>query len=138
LQIFYWTHFLYLIFWLLLILHTVHFWKWIVGPFAIFVVEKLLRFYNTLSNKGKSYVTTGVILPSKVVNLVIKRPANFSFKPGDYIYLNIPSIAQFEWHPFTISSAPEQTDTLSLHIRQDQGLFAGGWGWGGHQYFNIN
>jgi hypothetical protein len=57
-----------------------------------------------------------------VVNLVIKRPANFTFKPGDYVYLNIPSIAQFEWHPFTISSAPEQTDTLSLHIRQDHGL----------------
>ena len=53
----------------------------------------------------------------KVVNLVIKRPPNFNFKPGDYIFLNIPSIAYFEWHPFTISSAPEQTDTISLHIR---------------------
>ena len=29
----------------------------------------------------------------------------------------MPSIANFEWHPFTISSAPEQSDTLSLHIR---------------------
>ena len=75
------------------------------------------RFYNSLSEKGKSYVTTGVVLPSKVVNLVIKRPPNFSFKPGDYIFLNIPSIAYFEWHPFTISSAPEQADTISLHIR---------------------
>lgn len=24
------------------------------------------------------------------------------------MYLNIPSIARYEWHPFTISSAPEQ------------------------------
>ncbi len=51
-QIFYWTHFLYLVFWLLLILHTVHFWKWIVGPFALFVAEKLIRFYSLLSNQG--------------------------------------------------------------------------------------
>ena len=58
-----------------------------------------------------------MVLPSKVVNLVIKRPPNFNFKPGDYVYLNVPSIANFEWHPFTISSAPEQRDTLSLHIR---------------------
>ena len=47
----------------------------------------------------------------QVVCLVIKRPPNFSFKPGDYVYLNIPSIAQFEWHPFTISSAPEQANS---------------------------
>ena len=88
--------------------------------FCIHALNKSIyssRFYNSLSEKGKSYVTTGVVLPSKVVNLVIKRPPNFSFKPGDYIFLNIPSIAYFEWHPFTISSAPEQTDTISLHIR---------------------
>ena len=116
-QVFYWTHFLYLVFWALVILHAPNFWKWFVGPACLFLIEKSLRFYKSVSCKGKCYVTTGVVLPSRVVNLVIKRPTNFSFKPGDYIYLNIPSIAHFEWHPFTISSAPEQTDTISLHIR---------------------
>ena len=116
-QVFYWTHFCYLPFWLLCVLHAPNFWKWFIGPWCLFFFEKCLRFYNSLSDKGKCYVTTGVVLPSRVVNLVIKRPANFTFKPGDYIYLNIPSIAYFEWHPFTISSAPEQTDTISLHIR---------------------
>jgi hypothetical protein len=53
-------------------------------------------------------VTTGIVLPSKVVSLVIRRPPHFAFKPGDYIFVNIPAIATFEWHPFTISSAPEQ------------------------------
>ena len=90
-------------------------WTWILHPWIYY--NSSSRFYKSLSEKGKSYVTTGVVLPSKVVNLVIKRPPNFSFKPGDYIFLNIPSIAYFEWHPFTISSAPEQTDTISLHIR---------------------
>merc|ERR550539_80472 len=59
----------------------------------------------------------GVVLPSKVVSLVIRRPPHFTFKPGDYIFVNIPAIATFEWHPFTISSAPEQSDAISLHIR---------------------
>jgi len=116
-EIFYWTHFLYLLFWLLVILHAPNFWKWFIGPACLFVFEKVISIYKSHSKKGKSYVTTGVVLPSKVVNLVIKRPPNFTFKPGDYIYLNIPSIANFEWHPFTISSAPEETGTLSLHIR---------------------
>lgn len=39
---------------------------------------------------------------------MIQRPRSFRFEPGDYIYLNIPAIAAYEWHPFSISSAPEQ------------------------------
>ncbi|XP_009319788.1 PREDICTED: NADPH oxidase 5 [Pygoscelis adeliae] len=53
----------------------------------------------------------------QVTHLVIERPQFFHYKPGDYVYLNIPAIATYEWHPFTISSAPEQQETLWLHIR---------------------
>ena len=116
-QIFWWAHCLYIFYWLLLILHAPNFWKWFIVPCILFIIEKLYRFGNSMSQKGKSWVTTGVILPSKVVSLVIKRPPHFAFKPGDYIFINIPAIATFEWHPFTVSSAPEQTDELSLHIR---------------------
>ncbi|KAK2539339.1 Nox5 [Columba livia] len=52
-----------------------------------------------------------------VTHLVIERPQFFHYKPGDFVYLNIPAIATYEWHPFTISSAPEQRETLWLHIR---------------------
>ncbi|NWR42795.1 NOX5 oxidase, partial [Regulus satrapa] len=56
-------------------------------------------------------------LSPQVTHLVIQRPKSFRFQPGDYIYLNVPAIAAFEWHPFSISSAPEQPETLWLHIR---------------------
>ena len=61
----------------------------------------------------------------------------FSFNAGDYVFINIPSVSKwesilwnqidcifprFEWHPFTISSAPEKKDLFSVHIRA-----AGGW-----------
>lgn len=44
----------------------------------------------------------------QVTHLVIQRPKSFRFQPGDYVFLNIPAIAAYEWHPFSISSAPEQ------------------------------
>ncbi|NXT53336.1 NOX5 oxidase, partial [Pluvianellus socialis] len=53
----------------------------------------------------------------QVTHLVIERPPFFIYEPGDYVYLNVPAIATYEWHPFTISSAPEQQETLWLHIR---------------------
>ena len=65
---------------------------------------------KTFGKKGKTETKYGFILPSKVVHLIIKRPRNFRFNAGDYIFINIPGIAKYQWHPFTISSAPEQID----------------------------
>ena len=48
---------------------------------------------------------------------MISRPAGFTFQPGDYIFLQIPAVAKYEWHPFTISSCPEQTDVIWVHVR---------------------
>ncbi|MPC25224.1 NADPH oxidase 5 [Portunus trituberculatus] len=52
-----------------------------------------------------------------VVKLLIRRPKNFDFQPGEYVYLNVPSLARYEWHPFTISSAPEFEDYFTVHVR---------------------
>jgi len=45
---------------------------------------------------------------------VINKPRKFVYKPGDYIYINIPAVANFEWHPFSISSAPEHKGNIYL------------------------
>ena len=52
----------------------------------------------------------------QVIFLGLTRPKRFNYQPGDYIFLKIPSIAKYEWHPFTMSSSPEQ-DFIGLHIR---------------------
>ena len=44
----------------------------------------------------------------QVTQLVITRPQKMHYRAGDYIFVLIPAIAKYEWHPFTISSAPEQ------------------------------
>lgn len=107
-QIFYWTHLLYVPFFLLLIVHCPNFWKWFVVPGLIYLCERFYRFSLMRSEHGKTYISSGLLLPSKVTHLVIKRPPHFDFHPGDYVFVNIPVIAKYEWHPFTISSAPEQ------------------------------
>ncbi|KAG8574912.1 hypothetical protein GDO81_009385, partial [Engystomops pustulosus] len=87
---------------------------WIYGSASITgILLQLLIFLmlvcsSTFVRKGGHF---------EVTHLVVKRPSSFQYKPGDYVYLNIPVIAKYEWHPFTISSAPEQEDTLWLHIR---------------------
>lgn len=116
-EVFYWTHLLYVAFFVLVIFHGPVFWKWFIIPGCIFIVERVLRFAWMRSDRGKTYVSSGIILPSKVINLVIKRPFHFCHRPGDYVFINIPQIAKYEWHPFTLSSAPEEEDHITLHIR---------------------
>lgn len=53
----------------------------------------------------------------QVTQIIIPRAQNFKYKPGDYVLINIPHIAKYEWHPFTISSSPDMTETIWLHIR---------------------
>ncbi|GIX91341.1 NADPH oxidase 5 [Caerostris extrusa] len=116
-EVFYYLHLLSFVFWICLILHGPNFWKWFLGPAVLFLMECFVRVNRNLSSSKLAYVQQGVLLPSKVTHLVIKRPPKFDYRPGDYVYINIPSIANFEWHPFTISSAPEMDDVMWLHIR---------------------
>ncbi|XP_047452753.1 NADPH oxidase 5 [Mugil cephalus] len=114
-EVFYWSHLSYVWVWSLLMIHCANFWKWFLVPGLVFLLEKIVGI--AVSRMGGLYIVEVNLLPSKVTHLVIKRPQFFHFKPGDYVYINIPVIAKYEWHPFTISSAPEQSDSLWLHIR---------------------
>ncbi|XP_063268977.1 NADPH oxidase 5 [Prinia subflava] len=114
-QVFYWSHLCYIPVWFLLLLHAPHFWKWFLIPGSLFVLEKVLGW--AWRRAGDLHILEAKLLPSKVTHLVIQRPKSFRFQPGDYVYLNVPAIAAYEWHPFSISSAPEQPETLWLHIR---------------------
>ncbi|XP_070546727.1 NADPH oxidase 5-like isoform X2 [Ptychodera flava] len=117
-QVFYWTHLLYVWFWAFLLVHGPRFWKWFIAPGVIFLIEKIARSKLVkMARFGKTYIQEANLLPSGVTHLVITRPTNFHFRAGDYIYLQIPAIAKYEWHPFTISSAPEQLGTIWIHVR---------------------
>jgi predicted ferric reductase len=112
LKLFYYTHWLHLPIYILTILHAHNFWIWFVIPACFLLFERVSRCVRVRSsNYGATYIRDVNLLPSKVTQLVIPRPQNFKFKAGDYVFVNIPSIANYEWHPFTISSAPELQGT---------------------------
>eukprot|EP00092_Neocalanus_flemingeri_P014374 GFUD01015505.1.p1 GENE.GFUD01015505.1~~GFUD01015505.1.p1 ORF type:complete len:1072 (-),score=233.84 GFUD01015505.1:230-3445(-) len=115
-ELFYFTHLLFIAYFALLLVHAPDFWMWLVGPLTLYLVELLYRLV-TFFGPGRTTVNAAVVFPSNVTGLVINRPAHFKFNPGDWVFIKIPSISQMEWHPFTISSAPEVEDYITLHIR---------------------
>ncbi len=112
-------HSLYIPWIAILLFHGPNFWGWSSVSIAAFLVEQVVR---RRRSKRETHVVNAQVLPSNVLALDIARPFNFSFRASDYLYLRCPSVADYEWHPFTISSAPEREDSLSLHIRA-----VGGW-----------
>ncbi|XP_062062196.1 NADPH oxidase 5 isoform X1 [Lepus europaeus] len=130
-EVFYWTHLAYLPMWLLLILHGPNFWKWLLVPGTLFFLEKAVGL--AASRMQALRIVEVNLLPSKVTHLLIRRPPLFHYRPGDYLYLNVPTIARYEWHPFTISSAPEQKDTIWLHVRSE-----GQWTNRLHEFFQAS
>lgn len=56
-----------------------------------------------------------VMHPARVLELQMQKKG-FRMEVGQYIFVNCPAISLLEWHPFTLTSAPEE-DFFSIHIR---------------------
>jgi predicted ferric reductase len=113
-ELFHLTHLGYLVALPLLFLHGPHFWVWGTVPWLWFFVERAARM-------GRRHAPCRVFettpMASDVTRLVLERPARFRYRAGDYVFLRIPAVARTEWHPFTLTSAPEDESRLMVHIR---------------------
>ncbi|KAI8847949.1 ferric reductase NAD binding domain-containing protein [Chytridium lagenaria] len=87
-------------------------WKYWVGFGSLYCVERVVR---GLRARVPTKVWKVVQHPSGVVEVQMKKKW-WSMRSGQYIFLNCPELSRYEWHPFTLTSAPEE-DFLSVHIR---------------------
>ncbi|KAL0658321.1 hypothetical protein Bca4012_078906 [Brassica carinata] len=62
------------------------------------------------------YQKTVAVYPGNVLSLHVTKPQGFKYKSGQYMFVNCRAVSPFEWHPFSITSAPGD-DYLSVHIR---------------------
>ncbi len=84
------------------------------------LIPRMIYLYNILFNRKKNRLFVKLksihILPSKTVELIIGSPKDFSYNPGDYIYINCPEISSAKWYPFNIIRENNNKD-LVLHVR---------------------
>ncbi|ESQ54796.1 hypothetical protein EUTSA_v10024427mg [Eutrema salsugineum] len=122
---FWYTHHLFVIVYILLIIHGYYLflskewykkttWMYLAIPITLYACERLIRAFRSSIETVK--VLKAPAYPGNVLNLHMSRPKNFEYKSGQYMFINCPAVSQFEWHPFSITSAP-QDDYLSVHIK---------------------
>ncbi|XP_062203298.1 respiratory burst oxidase homolog protein B-like [Phragmites australis] len=90
-------------------------WMYLAIPILLYAGERLLR---ALRSHGLTTVRIEkvAVYPGNVIAIHMSKPHGFRYKSGQYIYVNCGEVSPFEWHPFTITSAPGD-DYLSMHIR---------------------
>uniref|UniRef100_A0A8C2SLR3 NAD(P)H oxidase (H2O2-forming) n=1 Tax=Coturnix japonica TaxID=93934 RepID=A0A8C2SLR3_COTJA len=119
-QAFWITHHLYVLLYVLVIIHGSYaliqqprFHIYFIIPALIYGADKLLSLSR---KKVEISVLKAELLPSGVTHLRFQRPQDFDYKSGQWVRIACMALGTSEYHPFTLTSAPHE-DTLSLHIR---------------------
>ncbi|KAL5724531.1 NAD(P)H oxidase (H2O2-forming) [Ranunculus cassubicifolius] len=122
---FWYSHHLFIIVYTLFIIHGYYLylskewykkttWMYLVLPLALYGGERLVRALRSSIEPVR--VLKAAAYPGNVLALHLSKPHGFKYKSGQYMFVNCAAVSPFEWHPFSITSAPKD-DYLSVHIR---------------------
>ncbi|KAK6787548.1 hypothetical protein RDI58_016073 [Solanum bulbocastanum] len=122
---FWYSHHLFVIVYSLLIVHGIKLyltkewykkttWMYLAIPIILYSAERLLRAFRSSVKDVK--ILKVAMYPGNVLTLQMSKPQGFNYKSGQYMFVNCAAVSPFEWHPFSITSAPGD-EYLSVHIR---------------------
>lgn len=88
-------------------------WRWELWAGGIYLVE---RIYRAIASRRPAHITKVIRHPYDALEIQFQK-ASMSYKPGQWLFLNVPSVSSTQWHPFTITSCPYDP-YISVHVRQ--------------------
>jgi len=112
-QLFWAAHKNWVIIFGLMLVHGPQFWIWFMWPLMLIICDRLLQRQR---RKSTVRLQSAELLKANVMKLTFKQPRGFLYQAGHYAQIACEQVSQEEWHPFTISSAPEE-GCLTMHIR---------------------
>jgi NADPH oxidase len=87
----------------------------IIAGLGAWAIDLFVRYYY-LANVQYAQEATVQRLPAGVVRISFPKTEAFRYKGGQYVFLCIPGLSIWQWHPFSISSAPHEKE-VHLHVR---------------------
>ncbi|CAH8380782.1 unnamed protein product [Eruca vesicaria subsp. sativa] len=89
-------------------------WMYVAVPMAFYASERL--FSRLQEHNHRVHIIKAIVYSGNVLALYMTKPQGFKYKSGMYMFVKCPDISKFEWHPFSVTSAPGD-EYLSVHIR---------------------
>jgi predicted ferric reductase len=124
-EAFFYTHHLFILLMILLYMHGAAAylgppaaWKYLTVPFSMYAIERLARGWRAI----QPVPVREVAIQDDTLLLILEKPSFLGkYSPGQFVFLNIPEISKFQWHPFSLTSNHEDS-FISLRIK-----LAGDW-----------
>ncbi|KAJ2356352.1 hypothetical protein IWW50_002427 [Coemansia erecta] len=92
------------------------FYKYWVFSGVVYLFERLSREFRANRRANDMRIQKVILHPGDVMEVQFHKPRGFKGLAGQYAFLNCPAVSTQQWHPFTLTSAPEE-DYVSMHIR---------------------
>lgn len=94
---------------------------WLVVPVLLVLAERSYRVYRGFASLDARITS----LDDATVTVVVERANGkpWRFQAGQWIYLQVPALSRWQWHPFTISACVG--DRLQVHIKTSEGNWTG-------------
>ena len=117
-KVFLWLHLsLFVLFIVFAFIHASSNRNTIAFGLALYAVDRLLRI---ISWSRRATITSICALPGDITRITFEK-VDFHYEAGQFVFVCIPAISPFEWHPFSVSSSPHQS-VVTIHCKA-----VGGW-----------
>jgi len=135
-EIFWYSHHCFVLFFIFILCHghggiNPHYWMYAIPCMFIYVIERGLRLYR--ASLPVSILSVSIMEDVLAIEFAKEGVFEEGYKEGQYLFLCSPPISRIQWHPFTISSAPEES-SVTVHIRV---MGEGSWTRGLLEYFST-
>ncbi|KAK2865091.1 hypothetical protein FQN49_003919 [Arthroderma sp. PD_2] len=88
-------------------------WRWELWGGGLYLIERL---YREIRAARDTEIVKVVRHPYDAMEIQFRKPS-LRYKPGQWLFLQVPDVSRTQWHPFTITSCPHDP-YISIHIRQ--------------------
>ncbi|KAI9824699.1 MAG: hypothetical protein M1826_007277 [Phylliscum demangeonii] len=88
-------------------------WRWELWAGGLYLAERL---YREIRARRETEIVRVIRHPYDAMEIQFRKPS-MKYKAGQWLFINVPSVSKFQWHPFTITSCPYDP-YISVHVRQ--------------------
>ena len=88
-------------------------WRWELIGGGLYLLE---RIYREIQSRRPTRIHKVIRHPYDALEIQFIKPS-MTYKAGQWLLLNVPSVSTTQWHPFTITSCPFDP-YISVHVRQ--------------------
>ncbi|RMZ76403.1 hypothetical protein DV737_g4858, partial [Chaetothyriales sp. CBS 132003] len=88
-------------------------WRWELFGGGLYLIE---RIYREIRARRTTKITKVIRHPYDAMEIQFSKPS-MKYKPGQWLFLQCPTVSRGQWHPFTITSCPFDP-YISVHVRQ--------------------